>query len=72
MTADAVGGVWTYALDLAEGLAARGWRTTLAVLGPAPGMSQRLQARQVPGLDLHLTSLPLDWLAEDPGELKRT
>lgn len=72
MTADAVGGVWTYALDLAEGLAARGWRTTLAVLGPAPGMSQRLQARQVPGLDLHLTSLPLDWLAENPGELKRT
>ena len=36
MTADAVGGVWTYALDLAAGLAPFGVETTLAVLGPAP------------------------------------
>ncbi|HEX8375447.1 MAG TPA: hypothetical protein VF606_09745, partial [Geminicoccaceae bacterium] len=36
MTTDAVGGVWTYSLDLAAALATRGVRTTLAVLGPAP------------------------------------
>ena len=36
MTTDAVGGVWSYALDLAAGLAGAVWRSTLAVLGPAP------------------------------------
>ncbi|WP_458095692.1 glycosyltransferase family 4 protein [Roseomonas sp. WA12] len=66
MTADAAGGVWTYALDLAGGLAARGVITTLAVLGPAPNDGQRAQAEAVPGLQLRLTDLPLDWLAEGP------
>ena len=66
MTADAAGGVWTYALDLAGGLAARGVTTTLAVLGPAPTGAQRARAEAVPGLQLRLTDLPLDWLAEGP------
>ena len=66
MTADAAGGVWTYALDLAGGLAARGVATTLAVLGPAPSDTQRAQAEAVPGLQLRLTDLPLDWLADGP------
>ena len=35
MTTDAVGGVWTYSLELAAGLAARGVETSLVVLGPA-------------------------------------
>ena len=33
LTTDAVGGVWTYATDLARGLSARGVEVTLAVLG---------------------------------------
>ena len=37
MTADAVGGVWTYALDLARGLSAQGVQVSLALLGPEPG-----------------------------------
>ena len=36
MTADTVGGVWQYALDLARGLSEAGASTILAVLGPAP------------------------------------
>ena len=35
MTADAVGGVWTYAMDLASGLQAEGAHVTVAVIGPA-------------------------------------
>jgi glycosyltransferase involved in cell wall biosynthesis len=65
MTADAVGGVWTYALDLARSLADRGVRTTLAVLGPPPSASQAAHARVVPGLELVNTGLPLDWAAGD-------
>lgn len=63
MTADAVGGVWTYALDLAHGLAAHGMRATLAVLGPPPDEAQRAAARAVPDLDLVVTGEPLDWMA---------
>ncbi|MGG5809371.1 glycosyltransferase family 4 protein [Falsiroseomonas sp. CW058] len=70
MTADAVGGVWGYALDLARGLAARGVRTTLAVLGPAPDAAQRAAAAAVPGLALEVTGLPLDWLAGTPAEVE--
>lgn len=64
MTTDAVGGVWTYALDLARGLAPHGVRTTLAVLGPAPSADQVAAAAAVPGLRLLPTDLPLEWLAE--------
>ena len=70
MTADAVGGVWTYALDLAGGLAAHGVETALAVLGPAPAADQAEAARAVPGLRLLPTGLPLDWLAEGPEEVE--
>jgi glycosyltransferase involved in cell wall biosynthesis len=69
MTADAVGGVWTYALDLAEGLARAGVETTLAVMGPSPGRDQLAQARAIPGLALIDTCLPLDWLATEPAEI---
>lgn len=63
MTADAVGGVWTHALDLARGLEALGARVTLAVLGPAPAA--------MPGdVEVVPTGLPLDWLAESPGEVR--
>lgn len=69
MTADAVGGVWTYAIDLAQGLAMRGVRTTLAVLGPSPGPAQRRAAGKVRGLDLIDTGLALDWTAERRDEV---
>ncbi|NUB05308.1 glycosyltransferase family 4 protein [Azospirillum sp. Vi22] len=71
MTADSVGGVWTYALDLAQELAAGGLRVTLAVLGPSPQDDQTAAARAIPGLELIDTGLPLDWMAEDPSAIRR-
>ena len=44
MTADAVGGVWTYALDLAAALRDRDVEVTLAVMGPA--MTAQLPRRR--------------------------
>jgi glycosyltransferase involved in cell wall biosynthesis len=64
MTADAVGGVWTYSVDLARGLSAHGVRTTLAILGPGPTQAQRIEAAGVDGLDLVETGLELDWRAD--------
>ncbi|MGR4863934.1 glycosyltransferase family 4 protein [Caulobacter sp. LARHSG274] len=69
MTTDAVGGVWTYAVDLVEGFAERGISTTLAVLGPRPSVDQRQQVAAIPGLTLVETDLPLDWLADAPNAL---
>ncbi len=71
MTADTVGGVWSYAADLACGLAARGDAVTLAVLGPAPSAAQRRRVRQASGVTLVETGLPLDWTAADPAALSR-
>lgn len=69
LTTDAVGGVWTYTLDLARGLAACGDRVTLAVLGPAPDVDQRITAQGV-AAEVIETGLPLDWLAADAGEVR--
>ncbi|OYD82089.1 glycosyltransferase family 4 protein [Azospirillum brasilense] len=71
MTTDSVGGVWTYALDLAQELAASGLRVTLAVLGPSPQEDQTAAARAIPGLEFFDTGLPLDWMAENPAAIRR-
>ena len=70
MTADAVGGVWQYAVDLAAALAPLGTRTTLALLGPRASEAQRRAAEAVPGLRLIETGLPLDWLARDEAAVR--
>jgi glycogen(starch) synthase len=63
MTTDAVGGVWTYGLQLARGLARADVETTLTVLGPAPDDAQRNDALEIPGVVLVETGFPLDWSA---------
>lgn len=69
LTADAVGGVWQYATDLASGLSALGIETVLAVLGPTPSSQQHDSARSIAGLTLIETDLPLDWLADHPADV---
>jgi glycosyltransferase involved in cell wall biosynthesis len=72
LVADAVGGVWSYTLDLARGIAARGGDTFLAVLGPPPSEGQREAAAAVPKLRMITTGLPLEWTAETPEALEAT
>jgi glycosyltransferase involved in cell wall biosynthesis len=69
MTTDAVGGVWTYSLDLARALAPSA-STLLVVLGPAPSPDQRLEAEAIPGLELVETGLPLDWTAPELADIR--
>lgn len=71
LTTDAVGGVWTYSLDLARALAAaEDMVVLLAVLGPTPSPEQLTDAAAVPGLQLIETSLPLDWTAASEQEVR--
>lgn len=65
MTADAVGGVWQYSIDLAKELARRNARILLATLGPRPSDQQRSEALAIPGLVLNETDFALEWM-QDP------
>ena len=71
MTADAVGGVWTYALDLAAVYAGIGIRTMLAVTGPM-AEAERRRADAVPGLTIEIAPFKLEWMAEAEADLQRT
>ncbi len=66
MTTDAVGGVWTYSIDLAAGLEKAGVDVTLAMLRPGPSPAQRQAAASL-NIKLVETGLPLDWMADDIG-----
>jgi glycogen synthase len=61
MTADAVGGVWTYALTLARGLVAHDVQVTLATMGPPPTRDQVIDASAIPGLVLETSDFALEW-----------
>lgn len=71
MTADCVGGVWTYCLDLARGLSARGVETVIALFGPPTTRIHRREANAIPLLELIETGLDLDWTAASPLECQR-
>jgi glycosyltransferase involved in cell wall biosynthesis len=66
MTADAVGGVWSYSLTLVQAMAESGVSCALAVLGPAPDEAQAAEAAAIPGLELHRHSGRLEWMPGDP------
>lgn len=70
MTADAVGGVWSYALTLAAAL--RPVEVTLAVLGPAPSAAQRTAAAAIPNLALIEKSGRLEWMDDPWDDVART
>ncbi|MDB5641222.1 MAG: glycosyl transferase family 1 [Hyphomicrobiales bacterium] len=70
LTTDAVGGVWTYSLDLAQALRAEGVDVAIAALGPPPSDAQAAQARTT-GASLDVLDAPLDWLADDEADVAR-
>ncbi len=64
MTADAVGGVWTYSIDLARALGSRGASVLLVTFGPRPSKSQRLECQTIQCLELLESNYPLEWTAD--------
>jgi glycosyltransferase involved in cell wall biosynthesis len=71
MTADAVGGVWTYAVDLARGLGDRGIAVTLAVMGPEPTLAQCAEARALPLVTMHHAPFRLEWMNDPWHDVRR-
>ena len=70
MTADSSGGVWTFAIDLARGLAARGVGIVLAVMGRPLSVEQRRAADRIPGLTLTARPYRVEWMEESLDEVE--
>ncbi|HET6522461.1 MAG TPA: glycosyltransferase family 4 protein [Geminicoccaceae bacterium] len=71
MTADPIGGVWTYALELADGLGRAGVATVLATMGRELAPAQRARAEAVPGLVLEESRLKLEWMPDAGDDVAR-
>ena len=70
MTADAVGGVWRYAMELGEGLVSRDIRVTVATMGPLPSTSQCDEAERR-GIGLLSRGYRLEWMSDPWDDVAR-
>src|SRR5215472_13420095 len=62
MTADCVGGVWTYVREMVTSLLRRGLRITLVSFGEIPTPAQTRWMDELVGLEFHPTGFPLEWM----------
>lgn len=64
MTTDTVGGVWTYALQLADALRAHGAEIALATMGRPLTPAQRAAADALPNVQVFESGYKLEWMQE--------
>ncbi len=62
MTADTVGGVWTYALELVAGLVGHDVDVHVATMGRRPAPAQREEAARAGVAGLHESDFALEWM----------
>lgn len=65
MTADTVGGVWTYAMELTRAFEPHGVEVTLATMGAPPTPGQWEEAGSLPNLRVEPSTFQLEWM-DDP------
>ncbi|HEX7332535.1 MAG TPA: glycosyltransferase family 4 protein [Pyrinomonadaceae bacterium] len=70
MTADTVGGVWTYALELTRALQPYGVEVLLAVMGPPLSAAQRNDAHSLSNLNLFKSNYKLEWMPDCWSDVK--
>src|SRR5688500_6262661 len=71
MTADTVGGVWAYALELADALAPHGVEVSLATMGRPMSPSQRGELERSAVVDVHESGFALEWMDEPWADVDR-
>jgi glycogen synthase len=71
MTADAVGGIWSYALELARALAPSGAEIVLATMGPLPNDVQREEAARCRNLRIETSDYHLEWMENPWNDVER-
>jgi glycogen(starch) synthase len=65
MTADTIGGVWTYAVELIRALAEQDIEVALATMGREPTAQQMMQVARLGNVQLFASEFRLEWM-QDP------
>ena len=71
MTADTVGGVWTYALELTRALQPYDVEVLLAIMGPSLSTAQQDDARSLSNLSPFKSNYKLEWMPGCWSDVKR-
>lgn len=71
MTADTVGGVWTYSLELTRALLETGIEVALATMGAPLSDAQWREARRLPKLRVFESSYKLEWMEQPWADVQR-
>jgi glycosyltransferase involved in cell wall biosynthesis len=69
LTADTVGGVWTYARELAIGLVRRGMQVTLVSFGEIPEPRQTRWMEGLRNFDFRPTAFRLEWMQDSAPDI---
>jgi len=72
MTADPIGGVWSYVLELARGLSVHGVEIALATMGQALSADQRREAADEENVTLYESVFRLEWMDDPWDDLERS
>jgi glycogen synthase len=72
MTADTVGGVWTYTQELVTGLVRQGVRVSLVSMGALPTPEQTAWMEGLPGLNYLPTTFRLEWMQNSQQDVEES
>lgn len=70
VTADTVGGVWTYTRELVTGLSQRGIKVTLVSFGEIPTLAQCEWLETLRDVDFRATAFRLEWMRDSREDLE--
>ena len=70
VTADTLGGVWTYTRELVTGLVRRGERVTLVSFGDIPAVAQTRWMDGLENLDYRPTAFKLEWMLDSEADME--
>lgn len=69
VTADTLGGVWTYTQELVSGLVRSGEQVTLVSFGDIPTADQTQWMQGLPNLDYRPTAFKLEWMLDSEADM---
>jgi glycogen synthase len=69
VTADTLGGVWTYTRELVTGLVRRGARVTLVSFGDIPTIAQTRWMEDLENFDYRPTAFKLEWMLDSEPDM---
>ena len=72
MTADTIGGVWTYTRELVTQLSRQGIRITLVSFGEIPSAQQARWLEDLPSVSYYPTAFRLEWMQDAQSDLEQS